>query len=304
MGKGRYLVFTLWADDYALEADAVRELLRPPPLIRVPGAPPALSGLANLRGAPLPVLDLRRVVRPGWEPDAEPSRVIVANAGEPVGLLVDRVIAFSGGTVSVDEGGPSASRRLILSGSGEARLIDLPTLVTEIFPRRARMTGSGTAQGARGIAPARIEAEAERVALVTFTAGGRTYALPLERVAEVMALPVDVVPVPRAAEAALGVIGLRGGVLPLLSLAALLGLGMNAADSDARVVVTRIGGRRSVWSSRRSARSCDWRPRPWSRSRRPFAEAAPPPSTRSAGPMPPVPCSPSCRRTACWRGAS
>lgn len=240
-GDGRYLVFALGTDTFALDAGIVRELLRPPRLTRVPGAPAALAGLANLRGTALPVLDLRRIVRLGLEPVAEPTRVVVAEAGELVGLMVDHVVAFSGGTESFEGDGAARSRHLAVSnGSGTVRVLDLPALVAGAFPRRA------TTSAVAGHAPARDEtnggAEAERVALVSFTAGGRSYALPLERVAEVLALPSDVVPVPRAGNAALGVVALRGGVLPLLSLLALLGLAAPPMGTDARIVVARLGG--------------------------------------------------------------
>jgi purine-binding chemotaxis protein CheW len=240
-GDRRYLVFTLGTDDYALDAALVRELLRPPRLTRVPGAPVALAGLANLRGTALPVLDLRRVVRPDLEPATEPTRVVVAESGEAVGLMVDRILAFSGGTESFEDDGPSKARRLTTAvGSGQARVLDLGGLIAEAFPRR---TGTPDAVGVR---PAGDEvagaAEAERVALVSFTAGGRSYALPLGRVAEVLALPPDIVPVPRAGTAALGVVALRGGVLPLLSLPVLLGLAAPPPRAEARIVVARMGG--------------------------------------------------------------
>ncbi|WP_375410141.1 chemotaxis protein CheW [uncultured Methylobacterium sp.] len=241
-GDRRYLVFTLGSDDYALDAEIVRELLRPPALTRVPGAPAALAGLANLRGAALPVLDLRRIVRPDLEPATEPSRVVVAEAGEPVGLMVDRIVAFSGGTESVEMDGTSKSWRLATTvGSGRARVLDLRAMVAEAFPRRragtsAQAAGRPASQGVAG------EAEAEHVALVSFTAAGRSYALPLERVSEVLALPPDVVPLPRAGNAALGVVALRGSVLPLLSLPALLGLAAPPPNADARIVVVRLGG--------------------------------------------------------------
>jgi purine-binding chemotaxis protein CheW len=241
-GDRRYLVFTLGSDDFALDASMVRELLRPPRLTRVPGAPAALAGLANLRGTALPVLDLRRVVRPDLEPATEPNRVVVAEAGEAVGLMVDRVVAFSGGTESFEEDSPSKVRRLTTAaGSGQARVLDLPALVAEAFPHRR----AGTSASA-GVRHEREEvagaADAERVALVSFTAAGRSYALPLERVAEVLALPPDIVPVPRAGTAALGVVALRGGVLPLLSLPALLGLAAPPPGAEARIVVARLEG--------------------------------------------------------------
>jgi len=241
-GDRHYLVFTLGFDDYALDAGTVRELLRPPALTRVPGAPAALAGLANLRGAALPVLDLRRIVRPDLEPATESTRIVVAEAGELVGLMVDRIVAFSGGTESVEMDGTSQSRRLATTvGSGRARVLDLRAMVADAFPRRRASTSAQA-----GSRPARNEAaglvEAERVALVSFTAAGRSYALPLERVSEVLALPPDVVPVPRAGDAALGVVAIRGGVLPLLSLPVLLGLAAPPPSPDARIVVVRLGG--------------------------------------------------------------
>ncbi|CAA2155343.1 Chemotaxis protein CheW [Methylobacterium brachiatum] len=243
-GDRRYLVFTLGSDEYALDAGLVRELLRPPRLTRVPGAPAALAGLANLRGTALPVLDLRRVVRPGLEPAIEPNRVVVVEVAEAVGLMVDRVVAFSGGSEFFEEDGPSKVRRLTTaSGSGQARVLDLPALVAEAFPhRRAGTSASAGVRHEREEIAGAAEAEAERVALVSFTAAGRSYALPLGRVAEVLALPPDVVPVPRAGTAALGVVALRGGVLPLLSLPALLGLAAPPPGAEARIVVARLGG--------------------------------------------------------------
>ena len=241
-GDRRYLVFTLGSDEYALDAGLGRELLRPPRLTRVPGAPAALAGLTNLRGTALPVLDLRRVVRPGLEPAMEPTRVVVAEAAEAVGLLVDRVVAFSAGAESFDEEGPSKVRRLTTTArSGQVRVLDLPALVAEAFPRRCAgaSASAGVRHGRDEVAGA---ADAERVALVSFTAAGRSYALPLERVAEVLALPPDVVPVPRAGTAALGVVALRGRVLPLLNLPALLGLAAPLPGTEARIVVARLGG--------------------------------------------------------------
>lgn len=240
-GEGRYLVITLGTDDFALDAGIVRELLRLPRLTRVPGAPDALAGLANLRGGVLPILDLRRIVRPDLEPVTGPTRVVVAEAGEPVGLMVDRVVAFSGGTETVEGDGLTRSRHLsVANGSGTARVLDLPALVAAAFPRRVSTPATAGNSAARDEGAG--NAEEERVALVSFTAASRAYALPLERVVEVLALPADVMPVPRAGHAALGVVALRGGVLPLLSLPALLGLAAPPQGTDARIVVARLCG--------------------------------------------------------------
>ena len=103
---GRYLVFGLGPASVALSIEHVRELVRPPALTRVPGAPVALAGLANLRGVPLPVLDLRRLLGPDEAQIPAAARMIVADAGETVGLLINRIDGLDIGTPCIDEDAP------------------------------------------------------------------------------------------------------------------------------------------------------------------------------------------------------
>ena len=48
-GQG-YVTFEMRGEMYALEMERVQEIIRMPALVRVPLGPPALEGLANLRG--------------------------------------------------------------------------------------------------------------------------------------------------------------------------------------------------------------------------------------------------------------
>jgi purine-binding chemotaxis protein CheW len=57
--------------------------------------------------------------------------------------------------------------------------------------------------------------------LVSFDLGGQEYALPLDRVREIIPLPDQVSEVPRSETAVLGVVTLRDRLLPLVSLRAL-----------------------------------------------------------------------------------
>lgn len=86
--------------EFGLPAAAVREVLRPPPLTRVPFAPPAVRGVAQVRGTVLAVVDLG--ARLGMGPVAPPGRLVVVwgHGREAVGLLVDRVA----GLVEEDDG--------------------------------------------------------------------------------------------------------------------------------------------------------------------------------------------------------
>jgi purine-binding chemotaxis protein CheW len=77
--------------EFGLPAAAVREVLRPPPLTRVPFPPPGVRGVAQVRGTVLAVVDLGE--RLGLAPVAPPGRLVVVwtRAREAVGVLVDRV---------------------------------------------------------------------------------------------------------------------------------------------------------------------------------------------------------------------
>ncbi len=214
-GPARFLIVALDADGtrVALPAERVRALAPVPAVTtRVPGAPAALVGLADRRGAALPVLDLARCLAPAPRPVA-PGRMVLVEAGEPVGLLVARVIGLT-----VDPGG--------------AAILDLTRLVAGLLPRRA---GSADPAALR-TAPAAAPDASSRIPLLALTVAGRSYALPLDAVEAVTRLPATAVP-DRAGGAALGTMPWRGRALPLVCLAARLGL---EAAPGARVAV--LGG--------------------------------------------------------------
>jgi purine-binding chemotaxis protein CheW len=92
MEQRQVLSFGMDEELYALPLEDVREIIRLPHVTRLPGAPSALRGVANLRGAILPLVDLREAL--GLPPQAygKYTVVIVAETmGVRVGLVVDRV---------------------------------------------------------------------------------------------------------------------------------------------------------------------------------------------------------------------
>lgn len=80
--------------EFGLPAAAVREVVRPPPLTRVPFAPAAVRGLAQVRGTVLAVVDLG--ARLGVAPVASTGRLVVVwgRGREAVGLLVEGVVGL------------------------------------------------------------------------------------------------------------------------------------------------------------------------------------------------------------------
>ena len=62
-GADDLMLFEVGGSSYALPVAAVREIVRLPPVTRVPGLPAFIAGLANVRGRVLAVIDLRALLR-------------------------------------------------------------------------------------------------------------------------------------------------------------------------------------------------------------------------------------------------
>ncbi len=259
-GPGLQLVvFALGEEELALPMSAVREIVRMLPLAPVPRAPAYLLGLANLRGRVLPVLDLRRLM--GAEPRAPSActRVLVLeHRGSRLGLMVDavrRVLEADASSVEPAREqaralGASTLESVVRTEGAVVQVLALDALLADDFQETARGAGSGPTLEAvsdeEGPAGATGAEEDEGAQLVAFRVGGQELALPVGEVREIVRLPEHLEAVPGAGPHALGLMPLRGSTLPLVSLAALLGLPASPPADGARVLVTAlpVGGRR------------------------------------------------------------
>lgn len=90
--SSQYLTVNLLAEEYGIDILAVREIRGWTPVTRIPQAPHYVLGVLNLRGAIVPVLDLR--LRFGLEREEygpTTVTVIVTVAGRLFGVVVDAV---------------------------------------------------------------------------------------------------------------------------------------------------------------------------------------------------------------------
>lgn len=217
---GQLLSFRIAGRRYGLPAIRVNEVARMPRLARVPHAPPGLLGLANFRGAVLPVLSFATLVD---QPRGREARVILLDGKDPVGIAVDEVNALVGGDAK------------------DVHPVEIDMLVARSFDvdRERRSHGMGGIGNA--IAPAPRAAD---LPLVVFALGAQEFALPLGAVEEIVRLPAEVTPMPHGDQVIMGSVTVRGVLLPLLSLAVLLALPARGNSTRARIVVVRIGAHR------------------------------------------------------------
>jgi chemotaxis signal transduction protein len=136
--SGSYLLLGLGEERYALRVEDVLEvgtLSNPSPL---PGAPPGVIGLQNLRGDVLPLLDLASLVGAGPR-DRGDAMVVVEQGGRRAALAVDAlldVVPLEDERAGRDEAAPLRSSVLI--GGSLVGVLDTKALLDGVKAEAAR----------------------------------------------------------------------------------------------------------------------------------------------------------------------
>lgn len=89
-----YLGFLLGGDPYAAPVTFVREILRPPPLTRVPRAPAGVLGIVSVRGQLVTVVDPRHRLGGSAVPLGPRARIVLVHGKteEIMGIVVEEVL--------------------------------------------------------------------------------------------------------------------------------------------------------------------------------------------------------------------
>lgn len=86
------ITFELDKEEYAAPILDLREILRIPEIIAVPGTPPFVKGIFNLRGQIVVVIDLEKRFALKREHPMEPRDIIIVEVGSTIfGVVVDEV---------------------------------------------------------------------------------------------------------------------------------------------------------------------------------------------------------------------
>ena len=110
------LVFLLDSEEYGVDILRVQEIRSYEKVTPVPGAPPHLKGVVNLRGAVVPIIDLRvRFGRAEPRYDELTVVVILQVGGRTVGMVVDGVADVV--RLQPDEVQPAPALGALIGGS-------------------------------------------------------------------------------------------------------------------------------------------------------------------------------------------
>jgi len=248
----QFVTFISGNEVFAVDMAPVQEIIRVPEMVRVPLAPPALEGLANLRGKVLPIVSLRRIF--GFEERAndDASRAVVIDMGQPLGFVVDKVSSVLGVEPSQIESVGSLRATvntellagLIKNVGGHAMImvLDFQKLIAQEFTALASITkGAGMGSFQSSDSQTEEEVASDELQMVSFEVANQEYAIAIEDVQEIVQIPEAIIHVPHCDAHVLGVMTLRNRLLPLVSLRRMFALPEKALDDHCRIVVVSLG---------------------------------------------------------------
>jgi len=127
----QFLLMELGSGVYAVDSAAVREIVPTCSATRLPGAPPHVRGVMNLRGRLVTVVDLTRRLTGEGVRNAEGSTIVVQSGERVLGLSVDEVRDVQSLEVSGPEGlAYDQARHGLIRGLG--RLGDEVVIVLDV----------------------------------------------------------------------------------------------------------------------------------------------------------------------------
>ena len=246
-----FVVTRVGEEALAFQLDRVSEIIRIPLLAHMPLAPRSLLGLANMRGIVLPVVSLGRLLGLPESLFDDQARIIVIGGAAPVGFAVncvEKLLAIPTAELSIDPAGagrldPGLLDGVVQGGDGTdtIKVINPERVLQGQFDRIGN-TSSPVATTAFATDGSAKAAEPQRqTALVSFELGAQEYALPLDRVREIVPMPKYMSEIAGSETAVLGVVTSHNRLLPLVSLRTLLGLREPDNRESGKVIVVSMG---------------------------------------------------------------
>ncbi|MFY9174401.1 MAG: chemotaxis protein CheW [Peptococcia bacterium] len=91
MANKQFVVFKLADEEYGIDIMGVQEIIVPVPLTKIPNVPEYFSGVFNLRGDIIPLIDMRKRFGLAAIEDNDEARIVVLGLEKPIGILVDSI---------------------------------------------------------------------------------------------------------------------------------------------------------------------------------------------------------------------
>ena len=136
----KHIVFSLGEDFYAVSSKQIAEIIRPLAVARLPNVPSWISGIANLRGEIVPVVDLQKLLLNKTTADAPKSKFIVFRPADfPAAIAfavgnLNEIVSLSNEDIEfvTDAGSPYVFGKAAYKSHASLRLLDLKNLSSSL----------------------------------------------------------------------------------------------------------------------------------------------------------------------------
>jgi len=238
----RFLFFIMGEEQYALEVDAIREIIAlPESFTAIAESTKEILGMISLRDDLLVVADLREYYDFNSS-SSDKNRIIVSqDKGRHIGLVVDEIVDIQDVEVSKIEGMPENFKDKKINGvlHMEDSLISIVNtdvvktlvneqshLISDQEQEKENLTGT----------------ESMSLEVVVFQMGNEEYAFNIDDVSEIIDM-TEITPVADSMEYIKGVINIRGQVISIASLYTILSLEEDE-KLDQKIIVTEVNNSR------------------------------------------------------------
>lgn len=242
--------FQVGREEFGLEIDKVKEIIRFPEIVKVPNVPDYIKGIISLRDALMPIVDMRTKLGTGSDEVTTTTRVVVVDvSGAFIGLTVDQVYEVMRIPRSIIYPPPAA----VLCETGEritgiARVNDGRRIIMLMDPQNVINendlneinSGEGFSQPESKSSAA---AEMDEKQLVIFKMAGEQYGIDIAQVQEITKM-AQITSVPRSPGFVKGVVNLRGDVIPAIDMRKRLELEIGEYTDRTRIIVSEINNKK------------------------------------------------------------
>ncbi len=229
--EDQVVVFRLAEEEFGVNINSVKEIVRLPEITPIPRTPDYVSGICNLRGSVLPVINSRIRFSMEEENITDHTRLLVVESGgQLTGMVVDSVREVMRMNRAQKESSPAVCKgvdREFLDGVlkvDQGRRLILMLDMKEVLSLDTA-SGQGTkniASDAQAMQKEKKKAEIEEQ-LVSFKLAGDEYAFDIANVREILKIS-SVTSVPNVPSYVRGLFTIRNHLLPIIDMRELLGL--------------------------------------------------------------------------------
>ena len=244
--------FLLDKEEYAIGIMKVKEIIRVPPIVKVPNCEAYIEGVVSIRNNLLPIINLRTYFGMAHVNVSDHSRVLVVDMGSfTAGIMVDKISEVLRIPAHAIQPPPRFSAQSGEQLKGVAKLNNGKRMILMLDP--SKLVSADEISAISGVEGTGKQDEEEKSIekqlmdeeqLVTFKIDMEEYGVKIANVQEINRM-TEVTKIPGAPYYIEGIVNLRGNVIPVLDLRRLFKLSEKQVTDSTRIIIVDFDGKRT-----------------------------------------------------------